>query len=249
MMSPIANPFWNGGTFTVGPTVDKDTHVSLRVLHTLCGQLAASLSAARTDRDRFDNLFVLLDDAASGTVGEVGAHGDTWDATLTDYRLNLARLYANAALDYAWAASQVAHRLAANETVAPLRDWPDDVRHPGALWLAADPAGRLNLVQMPTPSPLLGPWYDGQVTELNQLLGAAHQRMVDAVAQAMKERAEDLCGDANRPLHRGLEDRRESDQRCTRLEDAAAALHTYASACARAVVLLGVTTTLGGTDR
>ncbi|MEU7802553.1 hypothetical protein AB0B10_25165 [Micromonospora arborensis] len=247
MTTPIENPFWNGGMFTVGPAVDKDTHASLRVLHTLCGQLAASLSGARTDRDRFDNLFALLDDVASGTVGEVGAHGAAWDTTLTDYRLNLARLYANAALDYAWAASSVAHRLAAGEAVAPLRDWPDDVRHPGAPWLAADPAGRLNQVQMPTPAPRLGRWYAGQVTELNQLLGAAHQRMVNAVTQAMKDQAEDLHGDANKPLHRGLEGRGEADQRCTQLEDAATALHTYASACARAVVLLSVTTALGGT--
>ncbi|MFJ5668493.1 hypothetical protein ACIQAR_22655 [Micromonospora chalcea] len=248
MTGPIVNPFWNGGMFNAGLAVDEDTQASLRVLHTLCGQLAASLSEVRTGRDRLDNLIALLWDMTDGAVGEVGAYGDTWDTTLGDYRLNLARLYANAALDYAWAASQVAGGLAAGEAVEPLRDWPEDVRSPGAAWLAADPAGRLKLVQMPMPSLRLGEWYRHQITELDLLLGAAHQTMADAVSQVMKARAEDLCGDPDKPLQLGLEDRPGADQRHTQLEDAAAALHTYASACARAVVLLNVTTAVGGTE-
>lgn len=82
--APIENPFWNGGMYRSGRAVDTDTMQSLRVLHTLCGQLAASTAEAGAGLDRLDNLLALLDDVAAGTAGETGAHGYDWGTILAN---------------------------------------------------------------------------------------------------------------------------------------------------------------------
>jgi hypothetical protein len=248
---PIEDPFWNGGGFTPGERVDADTMSSLRVLHALCGQLGAAVAATAADRDRRDNLLALLDDLADGTAGEVGAHGYTWDSLLIDHRWRLTHLYAAAALDYAWAASRIATRLTTTAgPVTPLHQWRDHERHPGPDWLTADPGHRVHPVQLAPPDSRLGRWYATRVTEVNGLLADAHPRMHDLVVRVLKVHPDDLRsgGSATNEPRLNQDDHAEYEPRRARLHEAATALHVYAAACARAVVLLNVTSATGGRD-
>jgi len=246
--TPIENPFWNGGTFRSGRAVDEDTMRSLRVLHTLCGQLASSSAEAAAGLDRLDNLVALLDDVAAGSVGETGAHGHDWGTILTNHVWDLTQLYARTALDYAWASSRVASKLAAGQRLTPLTEWPDNERHPGGDWLTTDPGRRMYPVQLPAPPPHLGPWYAEQVATLNPFLASTHQRMLDTVVQVLKVSPDDLRGDRLSAERLVPEDRTVYDPRRARLDTTAAALHTYATGCARAVVLLDTTSAHSGTD-
>jgi hypothetical protein len=78
--------------------------------------LASSVAEARAGRDRFDNLFALLNHLGLGAAGEVGAQGHTWDTLLTNQRWDLTRLYAEVALYYAWAGSRITGRLVRDDT-------------------------------------------------------------------------------------------------------------------------------------
>lgn len=247
MMNPIENPFANGGMFTRGQLVDDDTVRSLQVLHTLTGQLAAAVDEAHAGRGRVDNLFALLDGLAEGTTGDVGARGDTWDAVVSTYRWDLTRLYGQTALDYAWAASRIAGILATGRPLIPLAQWADNERHPGADWLTADPERRVYPVQVPAPPAGLGTRHADEVTALNEMLADAHRRMLDTIIHVLKVHPDDLREDHAESPRLEPEDRAVFDPRCARLEATGSALYTYASACARAVVLLDVVAAPGGT--
>lgn len=246
--APLENPFWNGGSFRPAGTVDTDTMQSLRVLHTLCGQLASGTTQAIAERHRVDNLLALLADLAAGTAGEVGAHGATWDTLTTNQAWDLTRLYARVALDYAWAASRIAGKLAHGKPVTTLHEWPDHERYPGNDWLTADPGRRVYPVQLPPPPARLGGWYAEQVATLNPFLADSHRQMLDAVVRVLKVHPDDLRTDGLAGERLEPEDRAAYDPRQAHLHTAAVGLHTYASGCARAVVLLDVTSTTGGTD-
>lgn len=247
MNRPLEDPFSTG--LPRGDRVDADTMSALQVLHALCGQLAAAVATTAVERDRRDNLFTLLDHLP-GAGGEVGAHGYTWDSLLIDHHWRLTHLYAAATLDYAWAASRIANKLtAAPGPVTPLEQWSDGERHPGPDWLTINPGRRMFPVQLPAPDPALGRWYVGYVRDLNPLLAESHQRMHDMVVRVLKVHPDDLRsgGSAEDTLRLSQDDHAEYEPRRVRLHEAAAGLHVYAAACARAVALLNVTTA-GGRD-
>jgi hypothetical protein len=248
---PMEDPFWNGGMFRAGRAVDADTMRLLAILHAMCAQLAASTAQAAVERDRFDSLFVLFDAAAGGPLGaagELGARGDALGGVLTTYLWDLTRLYAQAALDYAWVASHTAGKLATGQPVAPLTDWPDDERLPGGQALTADIGRRLYPLQLLSPPSRLGPWYAEQITELNAFLTDTHRQMVDAATRVLEANPDDLRTDGLEGERLLADDRHAYDPRQVDLYAAAVALHAYASRCARAVVLLDVTRARGGDD-
>ncbi|GGM22735.1 hypothetical protein ACFFX1_10940 [Dactylosporangium sucinum] len=249
MTRPIEDPFWTSAP--PGERVDADTMTALRVLHALCGQLAASVAAVGADRDRRDSLIGLLDALSRGAAGEVGAHGYTWDSLLIDHHWRLTHLYAAAALDYAWAASRIATKLAAGAgPVVPLQQWPDRERHPGPDWLTADPGHRVSPLQLPAPDDRLGQRHAGQVREANALLAETHPRMHDLVVRVLKVHPDDLRsgGDATDAPRLSQDDHAAYEPRRVRLHEAATALHIHAAACARAVVLLNVASAEGRRD-
>ena len=235
----LKNPFHVGGMFSAGGRVPADTIATLRVLHTLCGQLAATLAAARAEHDRLESLLDVLEAASTGAVGEVGAHGDTLDTLMINHRWATTRVYAEAALDYAWAASRSAGTLLAGDPLAPFDDWPEHIRRPGHDWLLSDPDGRLPLLQLPTPAAELGAWVTTETAALNDLLREAHRRMLDAVVSLAKVRPVDLLSDQlTDPVPLQHTNRSDNEPRCMQLFHAAAAVDDYAAGCARAVVLL-----------
>ena len=235
----LKSPFHIGGMFTAGRRVPADTISTLRVLHTLCGQLAATLTAERAEHDRTELLLDELDAASAGARGEVGAHGDTWDTLLINHRWAMTRVYAEAALDYAWAASRAAGILLAGDELTPFDDWPDKLRRPGHEWVLADLDVRLPRLNLPAPVAELGVWVAADTATLNDLISDAHRRMLAAVVALAKVRPVDLTNDQLiDPVPLEHQGRSRNEPRCTQLQDAAAAVDDYAASCARAVVLL-----------
>jgi hypothetical protein len=225
--------------FPAGTRVPADTISTLRVLHTLCGQLAVAVVTARAEHDRIEYLLDQLDAGSAGAQGEVGAHGDTWDTLQVNHRWAMTRVYAEAALDYAWAASRTAGILLAGDQLTPFDQWPVDLRRPGHGWLLADPDGRLPLLQLPAPAAELGTWVAADTAALNELISAAHARMLAAVVALVKVRPVDLISDQLiDPVPLDHEGRSRNEPRCAQLLDAASAVDDYAAGCARAVVLL-----------
>lgn len=105
--------------------------------------------------------------------------------------MGLTQLYARTALDYAWAASWIASKLAAGHRVASLVDWPDNEQAPEWGMAYHRPRPTMYPVQLPPPTPL-GPWYAEQVTTLNSFLADTHQRMFDVLVRVLKVHPGDL---------------------------------------------------------
>lgn len=240
-------PFHTPSDLVPGPDIDPDAIASLRVLHTLCQQQAAALTAATAEHDRANSVTSTLEEISVGAYGHAAVAGDTWDALLIQHRWALTRFYANSALGYAANASRCAALLRVGKTPVRFVNWPhttgtveDEEDGPGLAWLLADLSHRLPRLQLPAPDPGDDPRLSlrlaAEITAVNVVLSRSHQRMLDTVGPLATARPDDLLAD-QAPLD-DYPHRHRDEPRLQQLREAADALHTYAAACTRAVVLL-----------